>query len=94
MLIARPFHRDGWVYEEKYDGWRMVVYKDRGVVRLVSRNGRDLRRRFPGLVNAVGALPASTLILDGEVAVFEGEVDGHRLKPHYRRASAGGSQKR
>jgi hypothetical protein len=21
-LIARPFHREGWVYEEKYDGWR------------------------------------------------------------------------
>jgi len=23
-----PFHRDGWVYEEKYDGWRMIAYKD------------------------------------------------------------------
>jgi len=21
-LIAQPFHRDGWVYEEKYNGWR------------------------------------------------------------------------
>ncbi len=27
-LVATPFHRDGWVYEEKYDGWRMVAYKD------------------------------------------------------------------
>ncbi len=26
--VARPFHRDGWVYEEKYDGWRVVAYKD------------------------------------------------------------------
>ncbi len=26
-LVSRPFHRDGWVYEEKYDGWRMVAYK-------------------------------------------------------------------
>jgi len=26
--VARPFHRDGWIYEEKYDGWRMVAYKD------------------------------------------------------------------
>lgn len=26
-LTWRPFHREGWVYEEKYDGWRMVVYK-------------------------------------------------------------------
>jgi len=23
--VARPFHRDGWIYEEKYDGWRMAA---------------------------------------------------------------------
>jgi ATP-dependent DNA ligase len=40
-------------------------------VRLVSRNGRDLTHRFPELVAAVGALPARTLILDGEIAVFD-----------------------
>ncbi len=41
-LIAQPFHRDGWVYEEKYDGWRMLAYKEGRGVRLMSRNGRDL----------------------------------------------------
>ncbi len=70
-FIPRPIHHEGWVYEEKYDGWRMVAYKDRRVVRLVSRNGRDLTRRFPDLVAAVGALQARTLILDGEVAMFD-----------------------
>jgi len=25
-LVSRPFHRPGWVYEEKYDGWRMLAY--------------------------------------------------------------------
>jgi hypothetical protein len=25
--LPRPFHRHGWVYEEKYDGWRMVAEK-------------------------------------------------------------------
>jgi hypothetical protein len=24
-LVARPFHHDGWVYEEKVDGYRMTV---------------------------------------------------------------------
>jgi hypothetical protein len=24
-LVAKPFHRAGWIYEEKYDGWRMVA---------------------------------------------------------------------
>jgi len=27
-LVRAPFHRDGWVYEEKVDCWRMLVYKD------------------------------------------------------------------
>ena len=40
-LVHAAFHRDGWVYEEKVDGWRMLAYKDGQRVRLVSRNGRD-----------------------------------------------------
>jgi hypothetical protein len=28
-LVSKPFHGDGWVYEEKVDGYRMVAYKDR-----------------------------------------------------------------
>ena len=23
--VGQPFHHEGWVYEEKYDGWRMVA---------------------------------------------------------------------
>jgi bifunctional non-homologous end joining protein LigD len=69
--VARPFHRDGWVYEEKVDGWRMVAIKAAGSVRLVSRNGRDHTRRFPELVKALGRLKAKTFTLDGEVAVFD-----------------------
>ncbi len=26
--VREPFHRDGWVYEEKVDGWRILAYKD------------------------------------------------------------------
>ena len=44
--VREPFHRDGWVYEEKVDGWRMLAYKDGPRVRLVSRNGRDHTQRF------------------------------------------------
>ncbi|MGH7399379.1 MAG: hypothetical protein ACRELW_17790, partial [Candidatus Rokuibacteriota bacterium] len=44
--VPQPFHRDDWIYEEKYDGWRMVAYKDGTSVKLVSRAGKDHRRRF------------------------------------------------
>ena len=69
--VARPFHHPGWVYEEKVDGWRVLAYKDAVGVRLVSRQGRDLTRRFPELAAAVGSLEVPTLLLDGEIAVFD-----------------------
>jgi ATP-dependent DNA ligase len=25
--VREPFHRDGWIYEEKVDGWRILAYK-------------------------------------------------------------------
>jgi hypothetical protein len=25
-LVSKPFHREGWIWEEKYDGWRMLAY--------------------------------------------------------------------
>jgi len=72
--VAGAFHRDGWVYEEKYDGWRMATYKDGTAVRLVSRAGKDHTRRFAELVAAIRGLPPTTLILDGEVAIFDDKL--------------------
>jgi len=37
-LVREPFHRDGWVYEEKYDGWRIVAY----VLRTIRVGGVDV----------------------------------------------------
>src|SRR5262245_66648054 len=70
-LVREPFHRQGWVYEEKVDGWRMFVYKDGERVHFVSRNGRDHTRRFADLAAAVAKLSARTLVLDGEVAIYD-----------------------
>jgi bifunctional non-homologous end joining protein LigD len=69
--VRAPFHRDGWIYEEKVDGWRILAYKDRERVRLVSRNGRDHTRRFAGIAAAVAQLEARALVLDGEVAIYD-----------------------
>ena len=69
--LAKPFHRPGWVYEEKYDGWRMIAYKNGRTIRLISRNAVDHTERFGELASAIAALKAPTLILDGEVCVFD-----------------------
>ena len=44
----RPFHRPGWIYEEKIDGYRMLAVKDGSRVRLLSRRGYEMGERFPG----------------------------------------------
>lgn len=69
--LVQPFHRPGWIYEEKIDGWRIVAYKAGRNVRLMSRRGIDHTARFQDVAKAVAALPGASLVLDGEVAVFD-----------------------
>jgi hypothetical protein len=64
------------VYEEKYDGWRIVALKE-GRARLVSRNGRDLNRAASRNCAAVAALDLPTLNLDGKIAVFDRQHVSH-----------------
>ena len=72
--VREPFHRDGWAYEEKVDGWRILAYKDGARVRLVSRSGRDHTRRFGDIAAAVSKLSARSLVLDGEVAIYDQQL--------------------
>jgi DNA ligase D-like protein (predicted ligase) len=69
--VAAPFHRAGWVYEEKYDGIRILAEKDGPRVRLLSRNLNDRTADFPEVAGAVAALLAPALVLDGEVVLFD-----------------------
>lgn len=75
--VKRPFHKPGWVYEEKYDGYRAVIYKDRSKARIVSRNLKDLTHQFEEVATAVARLRAPSLILDGEIAVFDEHLVSH-----------------
>lgn len=70
-LVRPPFHRPGWVYEEKVDGWRMLAYKDGPRVRLISRNAVEHTARCLELAAAIATLRADVIVLDGEVAVYD-----------------------
>jgi bifunctional non-homologous end joining protein LigD len=59
-----------WVSEIKFDGYRLLVEKSAGRVRLLTRNGLDWTRRFAAIAEAVAALPAETLLADGEVVAL------------------------
>ena len=60
-----------WTYEEKYDGIRALAYRQKGTVRLWSRNLLDLTAGFAEVAAAVTALPGGDLVLDGELVVFD-----------------------
>jgi len=68
----RPFTEDSWLFELKYDGFRILVLKEGKAVRLLSRNGNDLADRFPEIVKDVATLKADVAI-DGELVVADEE---------------------
>src|SRR4026208_973774 len=73
-LVRAPFHRDGWVYEEKVDGWRILAYKDGARVYLVSRSGRKHTRHFAGIAAAGPKLSARPPVPDGAAAVYDQQL--------------------
>jgi bifunctional non-homologous end joining protein LigD len=74
--LVKPDHharRPGeWRYERKLDGLRCVAVRNGDQVDLWSRNHLSFSGRFPELVDALRALPASNFTLDGEIVAFEG----------------------
>jgi bifunctional non-homologous end joining protein LigD len=67
----RPFSRKGWIFEIKYDGYRVLAARDAGRVKLLSRNRTDLTAAFPEIARGIQALPYEHLILDGEVVCLD-----------------------
>ena len=70
-LAEAPFHKEGWLYEEKYDGIRGLAVRVGGKVQLWSRNLIDRTKSFPEVVRALEGLPGGDFLLDGEVVVFD-----------------------
>ena len=67
----RPFSDPAWLFELKLDGYRLLASRSSGPPRLFSRNGNDLAASFPEVSRALGALPSSRLLLDGEVVALD-----------------------
>jgi bifunctional non-homologous end joining protein LigD len=68
---------EGWTFEPKYDGVRVLAFATPGDVRLITRNGKDKATQFPEIVDALSALATKkkkAFVLDGEiVALIDGD---------------------
>ena len=59
---------EGWVYEPKFDGFRVLAFVDGDDLFLQSRTGKPLRRYFPEL-----EFPPGRYVLDGELVILDAD---------------------
>jgi ATP-dependent DNA ligase len=65
-LVPRPFHKAGWVSEEKYDGFGILAYKGGARITLLSKNGKNRTQTYATTAAAVAKLADPKPIVDIE----------------------------
>jgi bifunctional non-homologous end joining protein LigD len=74
-LTQERFTGPEWTFEKKFDGIRLISFKDANGVQLFSRN--HLPQHLPSIAQAISSLPHSELILDGELTWHGGKTTYH-----------------
>jgi bifunctional non-homologous end joining protein LigD len=69
-LVDAPFDDKAWVFETKWDGFRLITEKRGNTVRLWSRNGIDVASRYAVLLPALQKIEGSCVI-DGEICALD-----------------------
>ena len=82
-LVNRVPDGDEWIFEMKYDGYRILAFVEGNNVRLVSRNGKDYTKRFLAVSNSlIEFANRKAMVLDGEMTVIDenGKTDFQALQ--------------
>ena len=69
-LVEEPFDDKAWVFETKWDGFRLITEKRRQTVTLWSRNGIDVTTRYAVLLLPLQKIEGSCVI-DGELCALD-----------------------
>ena len=67
----KPFSRAGWLFELKYDGFRLMGRREGTDTQLLYRRGANASALYPELVQALGAWPVRRVLLDGELVAHD-----------------------
>jgi ATP-dependent DNA ligase len=70
-LIDGPFDNDGWVFEPKFDGLRVLARCENHRITLLSRNQQSQSVQFPEIVEALSTAIRGNSIVDGEVICLD-----------------------
>ena len=68
-LVKEPIENDEYLFEFKWDGYRIISTVRNGKVRMNSRSGLDYTQRYPTIAKALASL-GHNAVIDGEVVVF------------------------
>lgn len=71
LLKSKPPKGQDWLYEVKWDGYRLAIHIEPSGVRILTRGEHDWMHRFPAIADAAKKLGVGTAILDGEAVVFD-----------------------
>jgi bifunctional non-homologous end joining protein LigD len=69
-LVIEPFDDKAWVFETKWDGFRIITEKSGDTIRLWSRNGIDVTQTYAMLLPALQKIKGSCVI-DGELCALD-----------------------
>src|SRR5678815_3805176 len=75
-LTDKPFDDDEWVFEDKYDGFRMVANIEGGKVTLYSRNGKIISHNYIEVAKALEGVRGDAVI-DGELVAIDSSGVSH-----------------
>jgi bifunctional non-homologous end joining protein LigD len=70
-VSGEPFDDPGWLFELKYDGYRLIIDKSANGTTLWSRNGHDLTASFPEIARTAARVPPAEFLMDGELVVLD-----------------------
>ena len=60
-----------WIYEIKFDGYRDLALRGGNQTRILSRNQKDLGKKFQIITDSIAPLDAQDVIIDGEIVVLD-----------------------
>ncbi len=73
LVEGVPADAQDWLYEIKFDGYRLLTRIDGTSIRCMTRNGHDWSAKLPALVKSLGDLEVSSGWLDGEIVVLNAQ---------------------
>ena len=105
-LTQNPFHKvdvqvaklvnkipegEDWIYEMKYDGYRIIAFVENNSVRLITRNGNDYQKRFSDIaLSLIEWAGGRAMVLDGEMVITDtsGKTDFQALQNYLRNSKS------